>query len=380
MNLRRVAFLSAILAGCQTNPYTGRNQLNLITRDQELALGVQAYQEMLSKEPVTWDPVYVEPVHRAAMRMAAVAEAGWDKIPPPKYQWEVRVVDNPKTLNAWCLPGGKICVYTGIFPAMYDENGLAVVMGHEMMHAILQHGVERVSQGMLAEIGVTVLTEVLGGDDPEKKKMLYGLLGLGAAVGMLLPYSRTGETEADEFGLYLAAKAGYDPRAGVEVWQRMEQMAGGKTPEFLSTHPGHDTRIENMKRWMPRALEYYERSEKVATGPLPGAGGAKPVQPPNEFTSAGVVSKGCRRFEHEGKPGAGFQFALERPAFIQDVTIEGPVSLTFECKQPLQANATRPVVLWMKDGSAPPGGRYRITFRGKVNGADFAESAEYDLE
>ncbi|MBI2900623.1 MAG: M48 family metallopeptidase [Planctomycetes bacterium] len=378
--MRRFVLVLLLIVGCQTNPYTGRSQLIVIDHDTEMKMGVQAYQEMLADQPITWDPEYVEPVHRAAMRMSEVAERGWDKIPPPRYQWEVRVVDNPKTVNAWCLPGGKICVYTGIFPAMGDENGLAVVMGHEMMHAILRHGVERVSQGMLAEIGVTVLTEVLGGDDPEKKKQLYGLLGLGAALGILLPYSRTGETEADEFGLYLAAKAGYDPRAGVEVWQRMEQLGGGGTPEFLSTHPSHGTRIENMKKWMPKALEYYEAAEKVPGGPLPGAGAARRVAAPAEYRTVGVENRGCKRVDREGKPAAAFEFALRRPAFIHDVLVEGPVGTTIECKQPLQAGAARVVTIWMQSGNAPPGGTYRITFRGSVNGSEFAEATEYDLD
>lgn len=382
--LFKLALVLVVVTGCQTNPYTGRSQLIMIDRDTEIRMGVQAYQEMLGSENVTYDPTYLEPVQRAAMRMAAIIEQGWDQIPPPRYDWEVKVVDDPKTLNAWCLPGGKICVYTGIFPVMHDEAGLAVVMGHEMMHAILRHGVERVSQGMLAEIGVTVLTEVLGGDDPAKKQQMYALLGLGAALGILLPYSRTGETEADEWGLYLAAKAGYDPRAGIEVWQRMEQLSGSGGPEFLSTHPSHGTRIENMKRWLPKAMEYYEQSQKVEIAALPGASGARTVRPSTGLATAGIRTGRAQHATINGSPGASFEFEFARDSYIRDIVVQGPggLSTTIDAKTPLERKAVRAVNLWRQDPNADPlpRGTYRMTFRGKTAGDDFEETVAWELD
>jgi hypothetical protein len=239
---------------------------------------------------------------------------------------------------------------------------------------------------MLAEIGVTVLTEVLGGDDPEKKRNMYALLGLGAAVGILLPYSREGETEADEFGLYLAAKAGYDPRAGVEVWERMAQLSGGGVDiEFLSTHPTHGTRIENMKKWMPKAMMYYEQArERVEARALPGASGARRVESPTGAAAAGIRTGRCAHGTINDSPGASFEFDLRRSAFIRDISVRGPggLSTTIECKQPLKAGDVRAVNLWRQDPNDPalPSGTYRMTFRGKVAGEEFSETVAWELD
>jgi metalloendopeptidase OMA1, mitochondrial len=263
------ALLASLAVGCRTNPYTGREQLMLLDRESEIQMGIQAFREMSAQERVLNDPVFTNPVDRAVRRMAAIVESGFLGVPPPGFDWEVRIFDDPKTMNAWALPGGKIGVYTGMFPVMADENGLAVVLGHEIMHAVLRHGGERVSQGMVAELGVGVVSVILGGNDPELTRQAYGLIGLGTQVGILLPFSRTHETEADEFGLYLAALAGYDPRAGIEVWERMEKLTGTGPPEFLSTHPSHGTRIANMKKWLPRAMDYYRASRQVPVQSLP---------------------------------------------------------------------------------------------------------------
>lgn len=268
-NAVALALLASLAFGCRTSPYTGREQLLLLDRDSENQMGTQAYREMTAQERVLTDPVFVNPVERAILRMSQIVEAGFLGVDPPRFDWEVRVFDEPQTVNAWCLPGGKIGVYTGIYPVMADENGLAIVLGHEIMHAVLRHGGERVSQGMIAELGIGVVSTVLGGGDPAKTRLAYSLIGLGTQLGILLPFSRTHETEADEFGLYLAALAGYDPRAGVEVWERMEKLGGAGPPEFLSTHPSHGTRIANMKKWMPRAMEYYRASKQVPVRALP---------------------------------------------------------------------------------------------------------------
>lgn len=385
MRHARIFLVLLLLVGCTTNPYTGRSQLLLIDRDTEMKMGLQAYEEMIGKENVTFDPGYLGPVEQVTHRLAEMMERGWGDIPPPRYNWDVRVIDNPKVMNAWCLPGGKMAVYTGIFPVMHDQNGLAVVMGHELMHAVLRHGVERISEGLAMEIGKTILTETLGGDDPKKKAELYAVLGITTALAVALPHSRGHETEADEFGLYLAAKAGYDPRAGPEVWRRMEQMGGGGGPEFLSTHPSHDTRIENMQRWMPKAMEYYEASQKQNTCVLPGAQGARRYAPPPELAAgAGVMPQGTRRGTIDGNPGARFDFALRHPAYIRDIVVDFPDgnALTIEANSPSEAQVVRGINVWRMSPDSPPlpSGTYRMTFRGKVGGAEFSEAAAWELE
>jgi len=174
-----------------------------------------------------------------------------------------------ETVNAWCLPGGKIAFYTGIFPILQDEAGMAVVMGHEVMHAILQHGNERMSQNLATQ--VVLAGAAVGLSESKYKNEIIGALGAGASVGVLLPYSRKHESEADKQGLFLAAKAGYDPEAAIGVWERMAAMSEGKRPpEFLSTHPDPMNRIEAMRKWMPEAKRIYEQAPvKHANRPLP---------------------------------------------------------------------------------------------------------------
>lgn len=216
--MKRLAACFLFLVGCQTNPYTGRDQLILIPRPVELKLGSHAFEKALEKRESTWDPDYCEPVRRIADRMISVIEAGTDGIASPQHEWELRVIDDFKTVNAFCTPGGKIGVFTGIFPLALDENGLAALMGHEIMHAVLKHAAERITRELFVLLSLAGLAEVFSGGDSDMKDRILSLLGLGAAVGITLPFSRLNETEADEFGLYLAARAGYDPRAAVAFW------------------------------------------------------------------------------------------------------------------------------------------------------------------
>lgn len=175
-------------------------------------------------------------------------------------------------MNAFALPGGKIAVYTGIFPVAKTEAGLAAVLGHEVTHALARHGAERMSQGQLTNAALQVLGTAAGsaGGNAMLGKAAMAALGAGAQVGVLLPFSRKHESEADYIGILLAADAGYDPRESVHLWERMEQMSGGKGPaEFLSTHPGHETRIEQLKKWMPEAMAIYQTKQTVPAGELP---------------------------------------------------------------------------------------------------------------
>jgi predicted Zn-dependent protease len=361
-----LAVLLIVPIACSTNPYTGRKQLMLLDRESELQLGAQAYQEALAAEPrLTKDPIYFNTVSRVAKRLATEIEKGWEGIEPPGYEWDVQVIDNPKVANAWCLPGGKIAVYTGIFPMCGDENGLAVVMGHEMMHAVLRHGNERVSQGMLGEIGTSVLATVIGGENAQKKQMAHGLIGLGLAVGVLLPYSRENETEADEFGLLLAARAGYDPRRAVELWTRMGQSSGDGPPEFLSTHPDPGTRVKNMEKWMPSAMAAYEKSARHKSEPLAEPGRAR-IDPRRPTSEEVLALEGSKR----GASGAEFALKPRRDVFLKRVSVEGPDGRTAAVNANAGLPGGRRRVLALTN-AAP--GKYEFTLEGAVDGRPWSQ-------
>lgn len=387
--MKRAPILFLLLAGCVTNPYTGRSQLILVDRNMEIRMGVEAYQEMLAKEPVCHDPRFVAPAMRVVGRLVETVKRGWVtqegvSVPAPGYAWEARVVMKPEEPNAWCLPGGKMAVYTGIYPALHDENGMAIVMGHEISHALLRHGVERVSQGLMAELGKTVLTGVLGGDDPEDREEMYALIGLGMSVGILLPFSREQETEADWLGLQLAAKAGFDPRAGIAVWERMAKAGGGGGVEFLSTHPGHDTRIANMRAWMPDAMALYEASPKRTIALLPRPSEARAVASSGGGGGVpGFSARGCAHDNIQGKAAVSFEFAMSRAAYLKEVHVSGPggIVTTLPIGAPLEANAPRRVNIWRASPADPPlpPGRWTLTFRGNSSGEPFSKTVRYSL-
>src|SRR5580765_5380244 len=262
------------LAGCETNPYTGRSQLLMTSVDQEMQMGAQAYSQVKNdpKMHQSQDPREIEPVKRVAARIIEAAKRSKYAEMAQQFQWEVTVFKDDKTANAFALPGGKMAVYTGIFPMAKTEAGLAAVMGHEVVHALARHGGERMSQGEATNIGIQVLGTAagVGTGNAALGQATMAALGVGAQVGMLLPFSRKHESEADYIGILLAADAGYDPRESVHLWERMEQMSGGKGPaEFLSTHPGHETRIEQLKKWMPEAMAIYQTKSPVPAALLP---------------------------------------------------------------------------------------------------------------
>jgi predicted Zn-dependent protease len=266
------------LAACATNPYTERSQLLLMSESQELQLGAQAYEQVLKdpKVKISHDPREVEPVKRVAARIIEAAKRSKYAETARQFDWEVSVIKDDKTMNAFALPGGKIAVYTGIFPVAKNEAGLAAIMGHEVTHALARHGAERMSQGILAQVGLEVASIALGaGTSPVVGQATMAALGLGVNVGILLPFSRSHESEADHIGLLLAAQAGYDPHEAVRVWERMEQLSKGQPPEFLSTHPGHGTRIRQLEEWMPEALSHYHPPPGFHVSDLPPAAPAK---------------------------------------------------------------------------------------------------------
>ena len=266
------------LVGCETNPYTGRSQLLMSSVGQEMQMGAQAYNQVRSDPKLrsSQDPREIEPVKRVAARIVEAAKRSKYAELAQQFQWEVTVIKDDKTANAFALPGGKMAVYTGIFPMARTEAGLAAVMGHEVVHALARHGAERMSQGQATNVGLQVLGAAIGigSKNPALGQAAMGALGVGAQVGVLLPFSRKHESEADYIGILLAADAGYDPRESVELWERMGQgSGGGGTSEFLSTHPSHDTRIDQLKEWMPEAMAIYQKRTPVPESLLPNVGG-----------------------------------------------------------------------------------------------------------
>lgn len=250
------ASLPVLTTGCAEVPFTGRRQLRILSDSEEASLGIQAYKEVLSQEKISRDPAATELVNRVGRRIAEAAPS----IEPAAagYEWEFTVIDEPKTLNAFALPGGKVAVYTGILPVTMNEAGLAVVMGHEVAHVLAHHGNERMSQSVLVELGAAGISIGMSNRDPAVVKKVLGIYGVGTQFGAILPYSRKHEAEADIMGLHLMARAGYDPREAVAFWQRMDTASQGPAPpEILSTHPGHGTRIRTIEENLPKALAEY---------------------------------------------------------------------------------------------------------------------------
>jgi metalloendopeptidase OMA1, mitochondrial len=245
-------FLFLILSGCETVEYTGRSQINLVSDAQEKQLGTDAYQDVLKKTPLSNRKDWQAQLQRVGQRISVAAAK-------PDYQWQFNVLQG-KEVNAFCLPGGKVAFWEGIMPVVQDDNGIAVVMGHEVAHALARHGAERMSQAMGAQALGELLTIGVGSVKPELAEDFAKFYGLTTNVTVILPFGRAQESEADHIGLILMAKAGYDPSAAVTFWERMSKVQqGGKTPEYLSTHPSDETRIAQIKEWLPEAMTYYKK-------------------------------------------------------------------------------------------------------------------------
>ncbi|MEM9329181.1 MAG: M48 family metallopeptidase [Bacteroidota bacterium] len=250
---------------CAKVPITGRSQLSLVPNNQVLPMSYDQYDEVKKTSKVVTAGSDAAMVKRCGVKIQRAVEQYFrernlsDAL--DGYEWEYILIDE-NTVNAWCMPGGKVAFYTGILPITKDETGMAVVMGHEIAHAIANHGRERISQTLAAQTGLSIASIALGGGGASLTGDMI-LQGAGAATNLgILKFSRTHESEADELGLYFMALAGYDPRQAPSFWQRMSANSGGQAPpEFMSTHPSHDTRISDLNKNMPKALEYYNRSK-----------------------------------------------------------------------------------------------------------------------
>ncbi len=238
------------------NPETGRKARVGLSERQEAALGLQSYQQVLSQSQTIDSGPELEIVKRVASRLEGATGAA-----AKDFAWEVSLIRDPK-VNAFCLPGGKIVVYTGILPVAQNEAALATVLSHEMAHATSRHGAQRVLEQNLTQTAMTGVAVAVSSEDYNRQRLIMGALGAGAQFGVLMPFGRKQESEADQIGLTYMARAGYDPRETIRFWKRMESAGGNQPPEFLSTHPSHGTRIQQLESWMPKAIEEYNRAAK----------------------------------------------------------------------------------------------------------------------
>ncbi len=253
--------LVLLIAACSRVPITGRKQVHLLPESQMISMSLTAYNDFLKENDVVDKGKDYSAVKRVSDKLipavvTVLKQEGYGEM-VEGYNWEVNLVESDEP-NAWCMPGGKIVVYTGILGYTKDDAGLAVVLGHEIAHAIAQHGNERMSQGLLAETGFVALDIALANKPTETRNLLMTAVGVGTQVGVLLPFSRTQESEADRLGLIFMAAAGYDPHNAIAFWERMSAN-GTSVPEFLSTHPSDATRISNIKdTYMVEAMKYYK--------------------------------------------------------------------------------------------------------------------------
>ncbi len=264
-NMKTTLILAGLvfLAGCATVAVTGRQQLSLISNEELIPMAAQQYSEVIQKGPLSKNAEQTAMIRRVGVSVQKAVErymatAGRSS-ELAGFNWEFNLIDDPKTVNAWCMPGGKVAFYTAILPVCKDETGVAIVMGHEVAHAIANHGRERMSQQMAAQMGIDVLSVALGQNPSGSKDLLMQAVGAGTQLGML-KFSRAHESEADHMGIIFMAMAGYDPNQAPAFWERMAAMSGGQQPpEFMSTHPSHETRISDLKGWIPEAMQYYKK-------------------------------------------------------------------------------------------------------------------------
>jgi len=262
--MKRILFLLVLFAviGCSTVPITGRRQLNVIPNSEIIPLSNQSYREVINQSKLSTNREQTAQVKRVGDRIKRAAEQYFIDNGQANYlkdfQWEFNLIEGNE-INAWAMPGGKVAFYTGILPICANEAGIAAVMGHEVAHAVANHGGERMSKGLLQNFGMSALGAALNQNPTLTKELLYQSVGGLSQLGML-SFSRDQESEADKIGLIFMAMAGYDPNEAVAFWGRMQNAGGQSPPEFLSTHPSGTRRVRDLNAWMPEAMEYYRKS------------------------------------------------------------------------------------------------------------------------
>lgn len=273
--MKRIHIVLVLAAGllftqCSKVPLTGRRQFNLLSDSEMNAMSFTQYDSIIGASSLSMNLTQSKMVKNAGKRISTAVtkyfeqEGMEDKL--ASFEWEFNLIQSDE-LNAWCMPGGKVAFYTGIMGVCKDETGVAVVMGHEIAHAIARHGSERMSQSLATQLGGVALATALQTEPAQTQQLAMAAFGLGAQFGAILPFSRLHESEADEMGLYMMAMAGYNPEEAPKFWERMSSAGGASVPEFLSTHPSHDTRISNLNEWMPEAKKYYQEAEtNTSTG------------------------------------------------------------------------------------------------------------------
>ena len=261
--MKKYFFLICALSffSCTKVPITGRKQMNLLPESTMMSMSLTNYHDFLNEHPPVASGTDMQLVKSVGARISSAVEQYMrqskmsDRV--KGYKWEFNLV-NDKQVNAWCMPGGKVVVYSGLLPVTQDELHLAFVMGHEVGHAVARHGNERMSQMLLTAAGGMALDAYLSQHSSESRAIFLGAYGVGTTVGVLLPFSRTHESEADKLGMVFMAMAGYNPSNAIDMWDRMSKAGGGKMPEFLSTHPSDATRSKNMREYLPEAMKYYK--------------------------------------------------------------------------------------------------------------------------
>ncbi|MFA5818230.1 MAG: M48 family metallopeptidase [Bacteroidales bacterium] len=257
-----VLLIAGVVFSCSIVPFTGRKQLSIVPESEMIAMGLASYQEFMKENPVSPDKINGKIVKEVGTRLSTAVDfffaANNMETRLDGYKWEYSLVESTVP-NAFCIPGGKVVIYSGILPYTKDKNGLAVVISHEIAHAVARHGGERMSQQLLLQFGGVALGEAVK-NKPEETKSIYNTVyGIGAQLGVVLPYSREHEYEADKIGLIFMALAGYDPQGAVIFWDRMSKIGGNKPLEFLSTHPTDAKRISKIKAAMPEVMQYYKK-------------------------------------------------------------------------------------------------------------------------
>jgi predicted Zn-dependent protease len=260
-----ILIVTILFLSCSYVALTGRRQLSIVSDAEMLSMSFAQYDQFMKENTLSTDRTQQNMVKQVGARIQSAVSEYFAQNDLSDYltgfEWEFNLIED-ETPNAWCMPGGKVVVYTGILPITQNENGLAVVMGHEIAHAVARHGNERMSQALVAQLGGLTLATALR-KEPERTQQLWmTVYGVGVQVGAMLPYSRLHESEADHLGLIFMAMAGYDPNGAVDFWQRMAQKAGPKPPEFLSTHPSDETRITKIREEIPEAMKYYRKNSR----------------------------------------------------------------------------------------------------------------------